>query len=160
MLDDAQMSQRSIATALAVSGVKDDTVALHDIHGVLADREAYEAAGRTIIQKMKPYGYDDWLAEGDMPLSQVHLMRALKQMHALLRDGGEKRGAQLAVTSLEIWGGVGSLFDQAFVKNSEDSLSLQFNRVRLELGGLIEKEGRSTHFVRSANMVLRQWVAK
>lgn len=176
VLDDAQMSQRSIATALAASGVKDYTVALNDILGVLAAREPYEAAGRAIIEKMKPYGYDDWLAEGDTPRSQVHLMRALKQMHTLLRDGGEKRGAQLiarilklnygsdefwsAVTSLEIWGGAGSLFDQAFVKNSEDSLRLQFNRALLELGGLIEKEGRSTHFVRSANMVLRQWVKK
>jgi hypothetical protein len=176
VLDDAQMPQRSIATALAASGVKDYTAALHDILGVLADREACEAAGRAIIEKMKPYGYDDWLAEGDTPLSQVHLMRALKQIHALLRDGGEKQGARLlarllkldygseefwsAVTGLEIWGGSGSLFDQAFVKNSEDSLRLQFNRVLLELGGLIEKEGRSTHFVRSANMVLRQLVRK
>lgn len=149
---------------------------LNDTLGVHADREAHEARGRRIIERMKPYGYDGWHAQIDTPLSQLHFMRALEQMEAILRDGEETRGAPLiarilrlnygseefwaAVTDLEIWGGAGSLFDQAFVKDSEDHLSLEFYRVLLDLGGLIEKEGRSTHFVRSATMVLRQLVEK
>ncbi len=176
VLDDAKMSQRSITTALAESSVRDYFVALNDTRNVLAAREVHEAGGRKIIERMKPYGYGGWHAQIDTPLSQLHITRALEKMEAVLRDGEETRGARLVarilklhygseefwseVAGLEIWGGAGSLFDQAFVKNSEDSLRLQFNRVLLELGGLIEKEGRSTHFVRSANMVLRQWVKK
>jgi hypothetical protein len=176
VLDDALMSQRSIGTALAESGVKDYFTALHDTLGVLADRDAHAAHGRRIIEKMKPYGYDGWLAHIDMPLSQLHIMRALERMQVLLREGQETYGAQLlanifklqydseafwrAVTSLEIWGGSGSLFDQAFVKNSEDPLRHQFNQALLELSDLIETEGRATHFIRSAAAVLRQWVTK
>jgi len=102
VLDDAQMSQRSIATALAESGVRNYIIALNDTLGVLADREAYAARGRKIIERMKPYGYDGWYAQIDTPLSQLHVMRALEQMEAILRDGEETRGVRLIARILAL----------------------------------------------------------
>lgn len=178
VLDDAGMSMRSIATALAESGDADWTSAYHDVSCVLSDREAHAAHGRRIIEMMRPHGYDEWLAAIDMPLSQIHLMRALERLQAILQEGRERQGGRLllsilkrdygseefwaAVTGLEIWGGSGSLFDQAFVNSTEELIPLrqQFYRVMLELSGLIEREGRSTHFVRSAGAVLHQWLTK
>lgn len=99
------------------------------------------------------------------------IVETLKQLLTLLHEGGETRGASLisdaigldhgsdefwqAVASREIWGGSGSLFDQAFAESKDaDPVRKEFDGLMLQLSDLLEESGHANSFVRSANLVL------
>jgi len=59
-------------------------------------------------------------------------------------------------SSVDIWGGSGSLFDQAFVGSGIIHYRRIFLRELLAFGLLLQRAGHSTRFVDSAVQVLRE----
>lgn len=69
--------------------------------------------------------------------------------------------------AIEIWGGSGSVFDQAFVRDPEnisqiepvyfDALAKRYQSLLLRLGELIIENGSSNRFVDRAVNALRSW---
>lgn len=177
------MSFRSIASVLAECAIRnrhdacnfrDRSDIYHDALGVVGNKEKYMDQGRQLIGRLKPHGYDDWLSKMDRPLVET-AVSVLSRLMIVLKQGNEP-GVRLlsdilnlerdseafwrATTGLELWGGSGSLFDQAFVDNRADTKLLrdEYYLLMFDLSWLIEQCGHANRFTRSASMVLRELV--
>lgn len=103
--------------------------------------------------------------------TKAQLLRCLDQALSLFEEGHNAQGVSIfsrisqlkydsddfwkEITSLEIWGGSGSLFDQAFVIGEDaELLRKRLDQLLLELSEVIIQTKHANHFVASANIVL------
>lgn len=93
----------------------------------------------------------------------------------LFRRGNESRGLAVftrindlrydsdefwqEITSLDIWGGSGSLLDQAFIEGrNAELMRAELDALLFQLSEYLIQSGHTTRFVISANLVLRKLV--